>query len=180
LAALLFLTLWGIQIHFSRGITNGVATEGIVSLELAGTSEQTARIFESWGKPGLIQATIGLWFDFLFIISYVLVLSQTALWATAKVRAAVAASSGGIDAAPRVARLFLLPLSGFVLVIVAALAGLYDVGENICLLVQIGDGPCQLGSQGAFVFALAKFTLVGVCILYVLTGMGLGRIIRRN
>lgn len=122
---------------------------GIVSLELAGTKERTAGIIDTWTTEGALgSARKNILIDFLFIPFYVLLFYTLC-------------GSISVRHKGKVATL------GVLLAFFSLIAGLFDVFENLLMLLSSFHvfHPWTAGAT-AF-FAGAKFTLLFFSLLYV-------------
>ena len=121
------------------------ARQGIVSFELARTSERAAEIVDAWRSAGRIdEARLQLWIDYGYMLAYGLLLAIGCLWARDRF-----VSHGRT----RAARLAHLGVWG-VCVAVAC-----DAVENALLFAVIRD-PASHAIGWATAAAGAKFTLV--------------------
>ncbi|MEA2474214.1 MAG: hypothetical protein QOE06_2129 [Thermoleophilaceae bacterium] len=115
---------------------------GIVGFELAWTTRHADRILAEWGPHGRDAARLSLWLDFLYIAAY------SAFWALA---ARAARDFAGRAHWHRLAALGALawPLG--------LAAGLFDVLEDIALLIVLGGSTGQPWPALASAFATLKF-----------------------
>ena len=111
---------------------------GIVGFELAGSEQNADEILAEWGEDGKAAARLSLWLDFPFLVVY------SAFWALA----ARALGSGRAW-------------------IAAPVAGAFDVLENICLLIVLGETGGDLLPRLAAAFAVIKFVALTVAEGYV-------------
>jgi len=132
------------------------APSGIVSLELAGSAAAAREILDSWSPYQRDLARLGLWIDFLYLVSYPLFLAL----ACARLADRVAGR------APRWAR------AGEVLAWALPLAGLLDAVENSALLRVLGSGASDAAAGLARACALPKFALVLAALAYLALGLG--------
>lgn len=127
---------------------------GIVSLELAGTPEVAQRIYAAWGESGHEAAQFNITIDFLYLLAYGFALSigcaVARLWWQRR-----SALLGRVGAA----------LTWLMLV-----AALSDACENAMLWHMLHDTTNTLWPTLARGFALVKFALLGVGLLYIMTG----------
>ena len=54
----------------NQPLQTGSAPQGIVSLQMAATADQSMAILRSWRQDGMLWAQISLWLDFLFVPAY--------------------------------------------------------------------------------------------------------------
>ena len=134
-------------------IGQALRPHGIIEFEMTWTVERARQILTDWSPAARQAMRSSVLFDFPFIPAYVALLGALCLL-TAR------AVSGGAQAV------------GPALAVLAVVAGLLDVVENLCLLRML-DGPPE--SPSALLVTLAswaaavKFALVFGCIFYVLT-----------
>ena len=130
---------------------------GIVSLQLAFTSQRAEAILRAWGTEGRSSAWTGMLRDFVFMAGYGLLFASITLLA--------ARTQKG-----------LLQRAGLILTFAPLVAALLDALENILLLSVLGSVP--LPSAPILVAGLSaslKFLLLALTIVYWLasavTGM---------
>lgn len=155
----------GLMFVFSitgASLNTGVAPYGIVSLELAGSAEKTENILNSWGVDGQLRAAFGLGLDFLFIPIYALTIGVGCL----------------ISEAVLVERKWPLGTAGPILAWGLIAAGIFDVIENILLILTLFQGVNQLWSQLATGFAVMKFLLIFLGIVYLFYGGAISLVTR--
>jgi hypothetical protein len=131
-----------------------VSPFGIVSLELAGTPEVAQRIYDAWGETGQVAAQFNIRIDFLYLVAYGLALS---------IGCAVARRWWQRRSA-------LLARAGAALTWLMLVAALSDACENAMLWQMLHDPANALWAQLARGFALVKFALLGVGLLYIMLG----------
>jgi hypothetical protein len=136
----------------------------ILGLEFAGSERRAAEIMVEWGDHGRDLARLSLWIDFGFMLSYGTFFTLAALATRdfARDRGLQALATAGI-AAP----------------IFAAAAALFDAAENIAWLLVLGGHGGSLAPPFATICASLKFLLIGLAILYVVWGL-LVRLLRRR
>lgn len=143
-------------------LRTAAAPAGIVSFELAGTTDKAFQIMVSWENVKTdntaplpetlpLLAALGLGFDFLFMPIYASALSLGILLA-AKGRSGV------------------WPLAGNVLGWGALIAPIFDAIENVVLFKILLGGAIAPHPQIAFWCASIKFSLIILGILYGLIG----------
>ena len=110
---------------------------GILDLEFAWTSARFEGITTAWGSAGVRAAQEQIWWDFLWIPSYVVT-----IWASLKLAGA--------------ARLALMAVP---------VAGACDVVENIALLRGLHDTSAGLVVPVASVMATVKFVLLAFALV---------------
>ncbi len=137
--------------YLDQYLINETCTGGIVSFELAKDLETAGSYLNSWGEQGKIAASIGLGFDFLFPIVYATFIAllvhklNVRLW--------------------RDRSFFTI---GNVLIWLLFLAGIFDYIENIGLINLILGNMEQFWVSIAYYFAMIKFLIILIAILYIL------------
>ena len=138
-----------IIIEFLVFIPIETSTYGILDFEFAWTKNRVETIFTTWGDKGMNNQAIAIYWDFLFIVGY----------------------------APLAFCLIVLILRrsgekvqeiGLYMSITTILTGIFDVIENINLLLML-DAPASLDSSNTFaasLFATLKFSLLFAGIIY--------------
>ena len=127
---------------------------GIVSLELAGTPAVAQQIYAAWGESGHRAAQYNIKIDFLYLMVYGVALS---------IGCAVARRWW----LPRSVRLAQLGAALTWMMLVAAAS---DACENAMMWHAIHDTTNALWPALARVFAIGKFALIAVGLLYILCG----------
>jgi hypothetical protein len=138
--------------HVSHGPT-------ILDFEFAGSHSNAAQIIAEWGSKGRSAAHLSLLLDYGYTLSYGLffALAGFAVRDTARARGW-----------PRLAAL------GVIVPFLALAAATFDATENVALLLTLaGNGGSFAPPFAAFCSAI-KFTLIGIAILYALSGLTLG------
>lgn len=133
-AALLLLLL-----AINQPLQTSSAPQGIISFQLAGTSDQSLAILRSWRPEGIAWAQASLWVDFLFIPAYLMALVMLTTHLTR--------DRPGIrerNTARWVKALF-------------TVAAASDLTENVLLLNNLSS-PTDSVSLTATICALIKFT----------------------
>lgn len=157
LAITTFLLAGTCMVKFDVLLKTSEATLGIVSFELAKTVDTADKIIKSWEVvDGAMQsAEWSLWFDYIFIITYVLLLTLlihkviTNVWTNKESQRH---------------RL------GIVLIRMVIFAGVLDMVENFSLLQIFYYDSQTHWVTLAFVAATIKFIQLALGILYVLAG----------
>ena len=144
--------LWAILALVAGGFTIAAA-DGfpIVDLELAWTVEQADDLTRG-ADVDTIRSAI-LW-DFAFIFFYALALSAGALWARKQFRSSVGSAAGTVVA------------------VGGAIAGIFDVVENLSMLGYLngwGDWAGWIALAGTM--AVPKFLLASAGVVYIATGI---------
>ena len=129
-----------------------VSTYGILDYEFAWNSEQVEAIFAVWGYEGITIQKIAIYWDFLFIIGYVSLAFSLVVLVLRK-------SKNSIQTI------------GIYIVITPFLSGIFDIIENINLLIM---GLTFITNGNAFIASLSatiKFGLLFVGIIYFIGGL---------
>ena len=125
-------------------------TNGIISFELAKGLSTSEAILDSWNTLAKTSAGMSMGFDFLFLIVYTSFISilihklNELLWKHSKIYSL-----------------------GIVLIWCVFLAGFFDIIENIALIKLLLGDLQQKWSSIAYYFALAKFTLLLLGIIFI-------------
>jgi hypothetical protein len=153
--ALIFWLMLALTIVINRlmdgPLTTPVAPQGIVSLELAGTEANARTIIQSWDAAAREHAVFSVWLDYLFLLTYSTAISLGCLWAASQVRERRWLASVG---------LYLAWLQW--------LAALLDAIENVGLLNMLGGRTAQPWPLIAQWFAIPKFLLIALGLIYAL------------
>ncbi len=158
LAIATFLLAGSCMVIFDELLKNEVAPLGIISFELANTLENATQILNSWEATGgaIQSAEWSLWFDYIFIITYVFLLCLV----IHRIRRTVWENQESL------AYKF-----GIIMMRTVLYAGIMDMVENFALLqLFYGDLESHWATL-AFVMALLKFINLALGILYVLIGL---------
>ena len=129
-------------------------TYGILDFEFAWTSEQAEIIFIDWTSAGMALQELGVYWDFLYIIGYVSFAFGGILLVTRKV-------SGVFQEI------------GIYVTLIAVLSGIFDVIENVNLLIML-QNPTAVPSFApliAGIMASIKFTFLAISLMYFLIGL---------
>ncbi|MHA1458351.1 MAG: hypothetical protein ACTSQR_01675 [Promethearchaeota archaeon] len=116
---------------------------GILDFEFAWTKDQILIIFTEWAGVGMDLQTNGVYWDFLYIIGYTVPLFALILLFTRKLSGRI------VDI-------------GLYMSLVPFIAGIFDIVENINLLIMLNDSPdfASFVPLIASVSALIKFGLL--------------------
>jgi hypothetical protein len=135
--------------HVSHGPT-------ILDFEFAGSRARAAQIMAEWGPKGRSAAHLSLILDYGYMLSYGLffALAGFAVRDTARARGW-----------PRLAAL------GAVVPFFALAAASFDASENVALLLTLAGNGGSFAPPFAAVCSAIKFTLIGIAILYALSGL---------
>jgi hypothetical protein len=134
----------------NRPLSTPAAPMGIISMQLAWTAEKTSAILSSWGATAREYAAFGLGFDYLFMPVYAAALALGSLLATGRHPGLFARLGSWIGLA-------------------CFLAAILDGLENMGQFLQLFSGQVDL-SMLIGIFALGKFSLILLGILYGLAG----------
>jgi hypothetical protein len=137
---------------------------GIIGFEFVGSRGRANEILVEWGEHGRDLATLSLWLDFAFMASY------GAFFALAGFATRDFARAQGLRALAR---------AGEVAPYLAIAAALFDMSENIMLLLVLGGHGGSVAPVLATTCASCKFALITLAIAYVLWGLG-ARLLRRG
>ncbi|MEM6684744.1 MAG: hypothetical protein AAF617_03020 [Bacteroidota bacterium] len=153
-----FLLAGSCMVHFDELLKNEFAPLGIISLELASTLDNATHILDSWKTTdgAMLSAEWSLWFDYIFIITYVFLLC----FVIHRVRS-------GIWKVPEILAYRL----GTVLINTVIFAGFLDMVENAALLqLFYGDSQTHWVSL-AYATAIIKFINLALGVGYVLVSI---------
>lgn len=132
-----------------RQLNTAASPAGIVSLELAATAEKTSAILNGWEKQKLTgKARNNIMIDFLFIPFYALLFYTLC-------------GSISVQYKGRAATV------GVLLAFCALIAGLFDVVENLLMLLGTFSGVTPATAALTAFFASAKFFLLVISLVYV-------------
>lgn len=156
---LLFLSvlLFGLMLIIilsGPSLVPGIAPYGVVSLELAGSVDRTETILRSWGLDGLVRASFSLGLDFLFIPVYTVTIGS---W--------IAIAHSAMEK-----RKLRYGSIGSLIAWGIFAAGIFDMIENIALLIILFDEVNAPWPQIAAWFSGMKFVLIILGILYLILG----------
>ncbi len=121
-AALGVIILLTINILIFEDIAKAFYPYGILDFEFAWTKEQIILIFTTWGPLGMALQTTGVYWDFLYIFGYAIPLFALILFFSRKLE-------------DRVATI------GFYMSLTPIVAGIFDLIENINLLIMLNMTP---------------------------------------
>ncbi len=131
-----------------------VPTYGILDYEFAWTPERVETIFSVWGVDGITRQTSAIYWDFLYIVGYVSL-------ALGLILLVLRRSEGSIHKI------------GLYFTITPFLTGIFDVIENINLLIMLAN-PISLSPFNpilASLFALIKFSVLFAAIAYFVVAL---------
>ncbi len=130
------------------------ATYGILNFEFAWTVEQAELIFTSWGSTGMVLQEAGVYWDFIYIVGYVSFAFGGILLVTRKV-------TGSFQKI------------GLYVSFIAVLSGIFDVIENMFLLIML-QNPSAIpifAPPIATIMATIKFSCLAIALLYFVIGL---------
>ena len=150
---LLMMTVLNIIVmrSFDSPLKNDISPNGIVSFELAKDLDETIKILDSWDTNAKMNAALSLGFDFLFLLVYssfiaLLIFSiNNRLWKQSSFYKV-----------------------GTFLIALIFVAAVFDIIENIALIKLLLGDLEQIWSSIAYYFAVSKFVIVLICIIYLL------------
>jgi hypothetical protein len=135
IAAIGIIILLVINLLVFEPLADSVFPYGILDFEFAWTKDQILIIFTAWGSEGMAFQAIGVYWDFLYIIGYSVPLFALILLFTRKL-------SGKIIEI------------GLYMSLTPFIAGIFDLVENINLLIMLNDTP----NFASFVPLIASIT----------------------
>jgi len=147
------VTLLSIKV-LDESLVNDAAPSGIVSFEFAGSITRAQQILSSWDASQKIRCALSLGIDYVFLVSYALFLSVGCVY---------------IANALKSRRLILAEI-GFLLGWTQFMAALLDAIENTALIQLLLGSRNEIYSWTAWGCARIKFTLVGLGLLYMVSG----------
>ena len=157
IAAIGIIILLVINILVFEPLANSGFFYGILDFEFAWTKDQILSIFSEWGGVGIALQANGVYWDFLYIIGYSIPLFALILLFTRKLSGKI------VDI-------------GLYMSLTPLLAGIFDLVENINLLIMLNDTLdfASFVPLTASLTALIKFSflLVGAIfflVVFVLT-----------
>lgn len=136
-----------------RAYLHPLTAREIVRFETAKETSVASNIVEQWTlSPGkLDKAVNGIYLDFLFIILYTSWLFVACRFVSGSSRQPVLQKAG----------------IGFSLL--ALIAGICDVVENICMLRSLSNHVANWSVRLAYDMALAKFSIIILSLLFIVT-----------
>ncbi len=139
------------MLYLDSYLKNEVCKNGIISFELAKDIAVSEKYINSWNETSKIACGISLGLDYLFLISYSLLIAvfihklNKKLWKDSS-----------------------LYSSGVILIFSLFFAGFCDAIENIGLIKLLMGSTKQQWSSVAYFFAIPKFVFIAIGILYIL------------
>jgi hypothetical protein len=153
---------WVVLGAIERRLPTG--TPGILEYEFVGDQARAARFLTEWGSDGRDAVRLSLWVDFGFMVTY------GAFFTLAALATRDFAREHGLRA---------LAAAGLVAPYCAAIAPIFDAGENTGLLLILGGHGGSAAAPLATACASVKWVLIGLAIAYVLWGLVV-RLLRRG
>ena len=144
--------LLGVMVWHGEALKTSETPLGIIDAEFAATIERAHVIFDAWDPELLMHATINTYIDFLFLISYGLFLFAAAYLLSSQLKGFIQKIGKPIAFA------FLF-------------AAFLDVVENIGILVMLNGSFNSSLIAATTIFAIVKFLLVFIGLLYLFTGV---------
>lgn len=147
----LFIISLVTMLYFDRFLTNETSVNGIISFELAGSLERSNEIIDSWSSLSKTYAGLSLGFDFLFLLVYTLFISliihklNERLWKKKP-----------------------FYRIGEFLIWSMFITAIFDALENVCLIKLLIGSQHEFWPNLAYYFAIIKFFLIIVSILFIL------------
>jgi hypothetical protein len=151
IAAIGIIILLVINMVVFEPLANSGFSNGILDFEFAWTKDQILIIFTEWGGAGMVLQANGVYWDFLYIIGYSVPLFALILLFTRKLSGKIVDIGLYISLTPLV-------------------AGIFDLIENINLLIMLNDTPnfASFVPMIASVTAFIKFGLLLVGAIFLL------------
>ena len=131
-------------------LKNEIASNGIVSFELAGSLQNSIDILNSWDANAKLYAGLSLGFDYLFMLVYSLLLYVLVKHIASKFTNTYIVKFGKI------------------LALAMLIAGILDAIENYSLIKLYLGNLDQIYSTLAFYSASLKFSLIALGIVFIL------------
>jgi hypothetical protein len=126
--------------------------KGILDLEFAWNKEKVEIITGVWGGEIINVARNNIYIDFLFIFAYTSFLTLGCKWLAAKHKGKWA-------------------LAGNKIARIVPAAGTFDIAENALMLLSLQAVPNNYTAIITTTFAVFKFALVAVAVLYLLAAI---------
>jgi hypothetical protein len=151
IAAIGIIILLVINMLVFEPLANSGLSYGILDFEFAWTKEQILIIFAEWGSEGIALQANGVYWDFLYIIGYSVPLFALILLFTRKLSGKI------VDI-------------GLFMSLTPLVAGIFDLVENINLIIMLNDTPnfASFVPMIASVTAFIKFGLLLVGAVFFL------------
>lgn len=139
------------MLYLDSFLKNTVCQHGIVSFQLAKNISVSNEIINSWSQVSQIACGISLGLDYIFLISYTLLIAllihklNEVLWKRSAIYN-----------------------FGIILIFSLVFAAIFDAIENIGLIQLLLGNIEQKWSSLAFYFAIPKFIIIVIGIIYIL------------
>ena len=121
-AAIGVIILLTINILIFEPMSTAVYIYGILDFEFAWTKDQILTIFFTWGPQGMALQAAGVYWDFLYILGYVVPLFALIVYFSRRLE-------------DRIATI------GLYMSLTPIVAGIFDLIENINLLIMLNETP---------------------------------------
>ncbi len=121
-AAIGIIILLTINILIFETMAKSVYLYGILDFEFAWTKEQILTIFFTWGPDGMTLQAAGVYWDFLYIFGYVIPLFALILYLSRRLEDR-------------------MTTIGLYMSLTPIVAGIFDLIENINLLIMLNETP---------------------------------------
>ena len=135
-------------------IEASVSTYGILDYEFAWTPDRVQIIFSTWGIGGMDNQSLAIYWDFLYIVGYVSL-------ALGLILLVLRRSEGKMQTL------------GLYFTITPFLTGIFDVIENVNLLIMLGT-PTSVSAMNSYlasICALIKFSFLFAAIGYFIAAL---------
>ena len=139
--------------YLDAPLKNASCTNGIISFELAKHIETSKAILNSWDEQAKKSVYLSLGFDFIFLIIYATFIGFLLHKLTMYFQENSIFSN-----------------LGKLLIWLVFLAAFLDSIENIALLQLLSGNLNQVWSTIAYYFALTKFAILLICLVYLILG----------
>ncbi len=159
-----FLLVIFLYISVFIPIESSVSTYGILDYEFAWTSDKVETIFEVWDNIDLESQKLAIYWDFLFIIGYVLLAFSLVVLVLQKSEKK-------------------LQTVGTYVVLTPFLSGIFDIIENVNLLIMSHEFITMSNAFMASLSATLKFSFLFIAIAYFVVALiilGIYKIKERN
>ncbi|MFX1327913.1 MAG: hypothetical protein ACFE91_07190 [Promethearchaeota archaeon] len=133
-------------------IEASVSTYGILDYEFAWTQSRMENILSVWGVDGIKKQTLAIYWDFLYIVGYVSL-------ALGLIIIVLRRSEGKIQ------------IIGLYFTLTPFLTGIFDIIENINLLIMLSDSISTFNPFIASLSALIKFSFLFAAIAYFIVAL---------
>jgi hypothetical protein len=138
--------------YFDTYLINKITPNGIISFEFSKTLERSQEILDSWSPLAKIFAGLSLGYDFFFLLIYALFISllihklNERLW---------------------IGKPFYR--TGEILIWTMFIVVIFEAVENVCLIKLLTGSSYQYWASVAYYFAAAKFLLISISVLYIIS-----------